>query len=453
MTDRSRRFWLHLWDALVWALVAFPVFLGGVRIREPGFRFKLIDPLWPVFALALGGWVLTSGLRVDLGQASSVRVARAAWGRWCQALVARPGRTLLSGAAVAAALLIAVSVRRHWSFESFAYDLGIFTQGLWNLAQGNGYYSSVRILDDSYSSVRGVHLLTDHQSFLVWLILPVFRLFPVPETLLVVQGVGIALGGISVYAIARQYLVSEAGGSSGSGTWVMAALPLLYWAYYPMRNANTFDFHPETLMLPLLLAAIAGLQSGRARSRALGGLALGVGMLAKETAPVMVMGMGLAWALGAGPLATRGFTRKLGWVLMPLGLGAFAVDLKLVPGWLGGSHYHLQAHLDQYGGTLKDFVLSPVLRPEIFWGNLLGPARQRFLFLTLAPLAFIPLLSWRTMLVAVPGYAMLFLTAGEHKVEMHYHYATEPAIGLFWGCAAAVSRFQKKSADADPRRH
>ena len=92
--------------------------------------------------------------------------------------------------------------------------------------------------------------LIDHQSYTFFLLAPLIRWFPKAETLLVVQAAWLALPGVIVYYLALQYLPRK--------HWATSALPLLAWFYNPIRNANSFDFHPETMMLPLFLAGIWG---------------------------------------------------------------------------------------------------------------------------------------------------------------------------------------------------
>ena len=408
----------RLWDALVWVLVIFPLVTGGIWLHRSGLKLELAELAIPVLLVSVLGLHLG---RSGLSSASSVRLAERTWDFWKTVLKNRTCLTLSFSFFLVALLLGLSSIRRHWAFGSGAYDLGIFTNGLWNLSHGNGYFSSVR---------GGINLLTDHQSFIVWLIAPIFRVFPYEETLLIAQAVTLATGGVAAYFLARQYL--------GAKHWGTAAMPLLYWAYSPVRNANAFDYHPETMMLPLLLFAIVGIQSSKLSARLWGVLALILGLATKETAPALVSAVSLGWALGAGPENTRRFTKKFGIFLIPFSIALFAFELKWVPRLVGGEHFHLHEHLMQYGGTFWDLALAPFVRPSVFWGNLFGTSRLKFLFYTLAPLSFLPIFAWRNCLGSLPGYLLLFLTSGDHKVSIQYHYAIEPAVGLFWAMPSAI---------------
>lgn len=423
--NRQRNLPVLLWDILVWILFVFPWVTGGVWIKQPGLKLELSEVGIPVLVLA----VLASGLKwignAPLEQASSVRFLMLCWNRWQEILFRSPKKTLWLAASGIGLVEAFASFRRHWAMGSGAADLGIFTNAIWNLTHGNGYISSVK---------DGMNLFSDHQSPIFWLIAPLFYLFPKVELLLLIQALALASGGVIVYYLGKQYLSTR--------HWGLAALPLLYWAYLPLRNANAFDFHPEVLILPLLLSAILGLQSERTRGRILGALSLILGLGGKESAPLVVAGIGAAWILGAGPLNTRSFTRKIGPLLIGLGGGAFYFDTQIVPKLLGGKYVY-QASYKHFGSGLTDIILSPIYRPQVFFTQILGVARLKFLFWTLAPLAFLPLLNPKALLAAAPGYLILFLAEGTHRVSPIYHYAVEPSVGLFWAMPLAIDRFQK----------
>jgi uncharacterized membrane protein len=62
-------------------------------------------------------------------------------------------------------------------------DLALFTQALANLLRGS-----------LATPLRGMSWLGDHSSFNLFLLVPLFAVFPSPVTLLVVQSVALALG-------------------------------------------------------------------------------------------------------------------------------------------------------------------------------------------------------------------------------------------------------------------
>jgi hypothetical protein len=338
---------------------------------------------------------------------------------WHRAVERSPTLVLWGVTALVGAGFSYVSCLRHWSLESHGYDLGLFTNVMWNLAHGYGYVSSFK---------GGMNLFEDHQSPTWWVLAPIFWLVPRPETLLVAQGLGFAAGGPALYYLTRRHFAQ--------GHWAPAALPWVYWAYLPMRNANAFEFHPEIFMVPLFLWAFVGFASPSRWGRALGMLALAGALGTKESAPVVATGLGIAWAL-TGP------RRWPGIALAAAGVAVFLFDVKVVPRLLGVEYPYMGLY-QKFGGGLIDLVLAPILQPAFFFSELLNATRLNFLFWTLAPLGFLPLFSWRALPALAPPYLMLFLSEGDRRMRLVFHYGIEPASALFWALPFGLAVFARR---------
>ena len=382
-------------------------------------------PLLALAALLVRRWSdepWSASLFVRLG----ARLAAA----WRGALERAPARALWGAAAAVGSLLFWLALVRHRAFESHAYDIGIFTNAIWNLTHGYGYVSSIK---------GGINLFADHQSPLFWALAPLFRLAPWPETLLLVQAFGLAAGGPALFYLARARF--------GAAHWAGAALPWLYWCYLPLRKANAFDFHPEVFMLPLFLWAFAAFTAQRPWVKALGVLALAAALGSKETAAVVATGIGIAWALTSAAESWR--KAWPGLALALAGIAVFVFDLKVVPRFFGDDYAYLGLY-DQFGGGVANVLLAPFTQPAMFFSHLVSYERLHFLFWTLAPLGFLPLFAWRAALAALPAYLMLFLTDGDQRVRIVFHYGIEPGTALFWalpfGLAAFAARFGWRSA-------
>jgi uncharacterized membrane protein len=322
-------------------------------------------------------------------------------------------------AAIVGALYAGVALVRHREFYTLGHDMGIFTNAIWNLTHGHGYVSAIR---------DGTNLFIEHQSPLFWLLAPLFWLAPYPDTLLVAQAFGLAAGGPAVYYWSRAHI--------GREHWAPAALPWLYWSYLPLRNANAFDFHPEVFMLPLFLWAFAGLASAQRWRKGLGLVALIGALAAKETAPVVAGGIGIAWAL-TGRKAWPGLA------LFAASVAVFLFDVQVVPRLFGDQHAALM-HYQRFGGGLGSVLSAPFTQPAEFFSGLLDWERLVFLFWTLAPLGFLPVFHWRSALAALPPYLMLFLTPGEQRVTLMYHYGIEPGSALFWALPFGLAAFARR---------
>jgi uncharacterized membrane protein len=139
-------------------------------------------------------------------------------------------------------LLSYFTILRHYEFETFAWDLGIFNQSFWTtLHSGKFFYSTVELLVNPSGSFFGTHF-----SPIVFLVLPFYAIYPAPQSLLVIQSFVLALGAVPLYALAKRV-----------GKYRVFALSfvLAYMLYPALQGVNWFDFHVQSF-LPLFFFSV-----------------------------------------------------------------------------------------------------------------------------------------------------------------------------------------------------
>lgn len=422
---QGRHFLHYLWDFVFFVFVLFPILGGGVWFHEPGLKLELTQVLVPTIVLGLISFFIFNE-ELDPFQCLGARLMHKIWHFWQIRVLTKPKKTLFMAALIYGVVLGFASIRRHWAFESGVADLGIFTSAIWNLSHGNGYISSVK---------DGINLFADHQSPIFYLFAPFFWLYPKAETLLLLQGLVISLGAIPLFGIALQYL--------GKSHWALALFPLLYWFYQPLRNANAFDFHPEITLLPCFLLFIYLAQSVGKKYRYLAIPAFFLALGTKESAGPVMVGLCLMWLAGGAAPESKKSLRI--WALPGLfvGLGVFLFNLKVVPTFFADNYRYMDAY-SQLGNSLGEILLSPFTKPKVFlYYALLEKARLKFLFESLSPFAFLPLLAPLQLFVSVPGFLMLFLENDSHRVSTGFHYISEPAVGIFLALIVALGSYKK----------
>ncbi len=411
---------MRVWDSLFILFVIAPIAIGGIWLNRPGLHLEYTQPGIAVLILAAWLWGLKKrGL--DASKESLVcRLGLKAWDFWCAQLKRNPFRILGLAWIFIAVLWFITAIRRHLAFGSGLADLGIFTNALWNVVPYGFPYSSIK---------DGLSLLSDHQNFLLYPIGWLFALWPSPIFLLLLQAIGLSSGALALYLLGRQRL--------GDRHPLLPWLPFAYWMCGPLRAANLFDFHPEVFMLPFFLFAAWLLQESSLRRRFLGVFFLLAALAAKESAGPVTCGLGLAWLLGAGPASTRSFTRPFGAAAIVMGLAAFFVDSQIVPA-LFGMKYSYSGLYEPFGSSAISLMLAPFRYPLIFFARLFAWSRWKFFSGVLLPFAFLPLLAPAAFVAAVPGFLMLFLTSGEHRLSLGYHYAIEPLVGVLFALPVAL---------------
>lgn len=165
------------------------------------------------------------------------------------------------------------TILNHYSFHTYAYDLGIYMQSLWTTLHGDGLF---------YTALWEGSRWGSHFEPIMLFILPLYAIFPRAETLLILQSLVLALGALPIYWIARD----ELGGKAG------VAFAALYLLYPALHGVNHFDFHGSALAITPLLFSFYMFRNKRYKW----GMALAVlAMMCKENVPLVVIFMGLYW--------------------------------------------------------------------------------------------------------------------------------------------------------------
>jgi len=280
----------------------------------------------------------------------------------------RDKRKTAFGGFVLACLLFLVSaatltkVNQFYGFYINDYDTGIYTNVVWNILTGDGFYSDILLRNH----------LGEHFSPIIILFAPLFLVAPSPIWLLAAQGLAVGTTYILIYFIALKIF-----GESNRPYPKALALLFAVWAFFypPLMSALIFEFHPSTLGTPLVAGAILALLYGRNR---LLWVLVGLLLLSKENAPLAILGLGLyAWLmLSRSQLAVA--------LIATAGLSAALVMGVVMPFFRSGGW----EHYDRLG-------------PLVEWQK-----KMVYLYRLVKPLAFLPLASWRSLLCAGPLVAL-----------------------------------------------
>ncbi len=311
--------------------------------------------------------------------------------------------------ALAAALATAYAAIYSWvCIEKFRYylyddfDFAIFAHAMERMLAGS-----------LFNSVRGMVWLGDHTSLVLFLLAPVYAVFHHPATLLVVQSVALGLGVLPVFAIARRELGSD---------WAALGCGALYALYPAIGFTNLFEFHPETLATAALLWVFFGILE---RRRALTAIAAVVALACREEVALVVLPMAL-WTL-------RRHGRK-GVVDASMLAGLAALSLAVSFAWLKPAFNLGEAGYSdmyrQWGATPGEIMAHAVRDPGAMLtamfstpGDALDTAlKGHYYFYMLAPLAFLPLLSPLTCLIALPILAAHMLSWRQQQHTIIYQY-------------------------------
>ncbi|MDU0348400.1 DUF2079 domain-containing protein [Actinomyces sp. MRS3W] len=333
---------------------------------------------------------------------------------------------------VGAAVTIVYSVGQWRSMQVPSWDLAIFSE----LAKA---YSN---LEASIVPIKGegYNLLGDHFHPLLVLLGPVWRLFPTPLALLVVQDLLLAISAWPLTRLATRLLSRP----------VAAALGVFYVLSWGMQGAVAAQFHEIAFAVPLLAWASAAFVEQRWRTCALWLAPL---VLVKEDLGLTVLMAGLAIALrgvqGAAQQPSRrgpAWWRRLTTIQLGLGLALFGVAAFLLTVLIilpvlspsGTWEYGLSGDGDSTG------LLARLISPEVKLATLGMLALTAGLIGLASP--------W--MALVLPTLAWRFLSSKEFYWEWknwHYNAVLIPiALGALLDVVARLKARRSASASSAP---
>ncbi len=136
-------------------------------------------------------------------------------------------------------VLSSYTLFKHYSFSTYAWDLGLFNQAFWSTAFADKifFYTCELHLVES-GSFFGVHF-----SPILFSILPIYFLRPDASTLLILQSFLLGLSALPIYKLAQTRFTERQS----------VLLSSVYLLNPALHGINCYDFHVQAF-LPLILA-------------------------------------------------------------------------------------------------------------------------------------------------------------------------------------------------------
>ena len=230
---------------------------------------------------------------------------------------------------------------------------------------------------------RQISRLGAHFDPIVALLAPLWRVWPSPSLLLVVQALAVAAGAVPVFLLARKHLECE---------WAALGFALVYLLYPATEWLVVDDFHPVALATPLLLTGFWLLDGDRVL---LFGIAGGLACLTKEHIGFTVAAMGLWYAI-----ARR---RPAGWWIAAAGTAASLIAIVvIVPHFAPGGGSPFESRYADVGGSPAGIVKTAFTDPTTTVAAVTEGRDLQYLFHLLVPLAFLSVLGAGAALTALP---------------------------------------------------
>lgn len=298
-----------------------------------------------------------------------------------------------AGSAVSAAIHTGLIVSRYHKFTVYTFDFGIFDQGLWLLSR----------FETPFVTLRGLNLFADHSSYIMVLLAPLYWIWADPRLLLAVTVVVLSLAAPLLYGIGRRI---------GLRPSLAGIIALAFLIHPAMRWATWDNFHPEFLVLPLLLGATIFVLDGRS-GWAVG--LVGLALLAKEDVGLIVVPLGLWFALARNE-------RRAGFAMASLGAAAFIINFTvLLPAFSPTGELLYSGRYTEYGTGALDVIWGAATSPGAVLDDVMRPDSLDYLrdMVLTAPTS---LAAPFALLIGAPITLANMLSSHVYQVDIRYHY-------------------------------
>jgi len=297
----------------------------------------------------------------------------------------------LLAAAIAFTWTLRGELQRIYGMTGSAWDLAYDQQVIWNISQGQGFYTSF-----ARANFLGIHL-----ELIFTVLAAVERFWPSPTVLLIFSSAGLAATAPAAYLFFRALLPADRAASP----WLAIALsaPVPFWA--ATQEAARDFFHPENMALALaLLAAWAGIRGHRVAMWALCVLVL----MCKEDQVYTVGVIGLVMRSYGAPEV-----RKHWRFLVYLAGGWFLIGTGIVQ-----QHFRNGGYTDfVYYGWLFLHPSATAILHAIF-----NPRPLLAVAVIVAGMGALPLLGWRWLPLVIPPYLANVLSGHVPQNVLNLHY-------------------------------
>jgi uncharacterized membrane protein len=338
--------------------------------------------------------------------------------------------------------LSSIAILKFYGLQISAWDTGTYGQALYTaIFQGKMFYYTADLPANPTGSIFGVHF-----SPILLVITPFFWVYPSALTLLLVQAVSLALGGLPLYRFALARL----------GDTRNAATVLLAYLISPMiLGVSWFGFHPEAFLIPSLLGAFYFVDR---RKWVFYYCCIVAALATIETAPIIValLGVYLAWQSRHDIVRGLRFRQVSAAVVIPsstvaLSLVWFVIALVVIRGlnplnpfYFGSSPlYWTVLGAKNIAGIPARILLSP----EAALSALLYDWAPKLIYVILlfGPLLFMSLRSRWLTLLTVPWLSVSLLSNFSPFYQIYFQYPSFVAPFIFIGAVQGL----KKTYDSD----
>ncbi|MBE5940698.1 MAG: DUF2079 domain-containing protein [Lachnospiraceae bacterium] len=300
------------------------------------------------------------------------------------------------------AYLMMLTLIRYLSLKSPCYDFGIFSQM---------YYYMKDCLIPYTTCERNMLLshLDVHMSPILYILLPIYCIFPSPATILVSQVLLLAGAVVPLYLICKEKKLSNL---------FTTVICVVYLLYPTMSGGLFYDFH-ENKFLPLVIFWFIYFMEKRKLIPSVICMILVCGV--KEDAAVYAGCVALYYIF-----AYKMKKEKVRAIIMFTFIMLYFIFVVKYLGEMGDGAMtgRFGAFLANKDDSIFSMVVNIIKNPTYFFANIMQEEKAEFLLWTMIPLCFVPVLGRKMVnyILILPYLLLHFITSYLYQYNIYYQY-------------------------------
>jgi uncharacterized membrane protein len=329
-------------------------------------------------------------------------------------------------------IVSSLALSRHYTFSTNTWDLGIYSQSLYStLNHGKILYYTAELMGNPSGSLFGIHF-----SPFLFLLVPVYALYPNPVTLLILRPIAISIGLIPLYWIIREQQLNNR-----LLTFFLATIYLVY----PPITTPLSNFDVEVFLPALFLFAIHYFRKGKLFHSY---IFVALALMVNEFVPLIVMAMAVYVFLSHREEIVNGLrARKLtknaifSIALLLSGILFFNIASAVITGF-NPNALSTKWEWGEFGTSPGEIVTNALANPAKTIQVLLDDGQNKFFYITalFGPLAFLSFLDPLTLIMTLPWLMASLLSIN----PLYYAIGTQyPAFVSPFLFVAAINGIKK----------
>lgn len=308
------------------------------------------------------------------------------------------------------------TVRWHHMMGTATFDLGINNNLIYGGLHGKFNQSTVIFPDDPAKYVA------NHVKLGLYLFLPIYAVFPRPETLLIIQSVILGVGAIPFFLFARRRLPE----------WIACVLTIAYLCYYPMHGANFTEMNLVPLAAPFILGLVWAVDTERYKAA---WVLFFVCLIMREDIPLPLAILGFFFVLS-------GYRPRFGMAIFSISASWFIIlRFKIMTD--AGSWWFPNMYEDLWALPYKGFggvIHTLFTNPTFVLKHIFVEKKLWYILHLMTPLLFLPARRWYLWAAFIPGAIItLLVTSYDPPLMFSFQYVMHWGPYLFLAAVVAIA--------------